>query len=914
MFYSIIILPIETIIDWVFTFCFNKLSSFGIISCIVGVSLVINFLALPIYNLADKLQAKERDIALKLAPNVKRIKTAFKGDEQFMILQTYYKQNHYHPLYALRSSLSILIEIPFFIAAYHYLSHCEKLLGTSFWIFKNLAAPDHIFSFTLAGHLFYINILPILMTLINFVSGIVYSKNAPLKEKVQIYGIGLVFLALLYNSPSGLVIYWILNNLFSLVKNIVLKTKAPGLITFGFISLMFALLTFYFWAFQPETSLWKKEALTALTILLILSPIAIRLIKKHCTKLLASIDCVINSLDSKKQFTVFILSALSLSLLMGLYLPSGIISTSPVEFSFLGSIDSPFYYIKDSLYMFLGLFVFWPCCIYFMFSQKIKQYMPFVFITLLIFVLGNVFIFKPEYGNLNPAFEFSDNSIFTDIPKYYTLLSALIIILVPVAFFLLIKFRKTFVLSVILASLLLSEVVISATKLKTINNIYSSYQTEYYSQKSDIETEEIKPIYHLSKTGNNVLVFFLDRAVSSFFPYVLEQHSELQNQFKGFTYFPNTLSYGRNTLNGLPPITGSYEYTPDKINLRDGELLKDKHNEALKVMPKLFLDAGYSVTVVNPSMANYSWGNDLSIYSDMPSVTALNLTGNFAERYKAEKNIKNLSGDPGVLCNKQIKNFSILQGMFPPVRIIFYNTIKSDSSLAGSFVNDASQLYYLDQLTDSNGSENNFVYIGNDTPHDPIFLDASLERPSEPVWETAGNYKCHDTNVLQDYDVNAAAILLLGRYFEYLQKNDLYDNTKIIVVSDHAYYHHYSAFDSFSDATVPSAYNCLLLYKDFNSDSAVKTDDTLMTNADTLYLLKDGLALSDVNPYTGKALIPDTKQSVKVYPLSKNNGNNPTFNLNETQFKFDTPCWEIKENIFDPANWKSFNYYQEAGK
>jgi hypothetical protein len=43
--------------------------------------------------------------------------------------------------------------------------------------------------------------------------------------KVQISGTALIFLALLYNSPSGLVLYWTLNNIFSLVKNILVKAK-----------------------------------------------------------------------------------------------------------------------------------------------------------------------------------------------------------------------------------------------------------------------------------------------------------------------------------------------------------------------------------------------------------------------------------------------------------------------------------------------------------------------------------------------------------------------------------------------------------------------------------------------------------------------------------------------------------------
>jgi hypothetical protein len=99
MLYNLIITPIETIVGWTFFFFNKKFAMFGPAAAIVGVSLIIDFLALPLYNIADSIQEKERKIQKSLEKGIKRIKTCFKGDEQFMMLQTYYKQNNYHPLY-----------------------------------------------------------------------------------------------------------------------------------------------------------------------------------------------------------------------------------------------------------------------------------------------------------------------------------------------------------------------------------------------------------------------------------------------------------------------------------------------------------------------------------------------------------------------------------------------------------------------------------------------------------------------------------------------------------------------------------------------------------------------------------------------------------------------------------------------
>ena len=43
--------------------------------------------------------------------------------------------------------------------------------------------------------------------------------------------------------------------------------------------------------------------------------------------------------------------------------------------------------------------------------------------------------------------------------------------------------------------------------------------------------------------------------------------------------------------------------TPERINARDDVSLAEKHNEALLLMPTLFSEAGYTVTVFNPPYA-----------------------------------------------------------------------------------------------------------------------------------------------------------------------------------------------------------------------------------------------------------------------------------------------------------------------
>jgi membrane protein insertase Oxa1/YidC/SpoIIIJ len=140
--YNIIIFPIIQIIEFVFVFTQKIFKETGL--ALIGVSIAVSVLCLPLYNVAEKWQSLERDLQKKLKPKVDKIKAVFKGDEQYMILAVYYRQNHYHPVYAMRSSFGLLIQIPFFIAAYSYLSHFEALEDARFFIFNNLAAPDSL--------------------------------------------------------------------------------------------------------------------------------------------------------------------------------------------------------------------------------------------------------------------------------------------------------------------------------------------------------------------------------------------------------------------------------------------------------------------------------------------------------------------------------------------------------------------------------------------------------------------------------------------------------------------------------------------------------------------------------------------------------------------------------------------------
>jgi len=85
--YQILIGPLELFFEVLYTIANRMIGNYGL--SIIVLSLIMNFLVLPIYQRADRMQEEERDIEAKLHDGIEHIRKTFKGDERMMMLQTY---------------------------------------------------------------------------------------------------------------------------------------------------------------------------------------------------------------------------------------------------------------------------------------------------------------------------------------------------------------------------------------------------------------------------------------------------------------------------------------------------------------------------------------------------------------------------------------------------------------------------------------------------------------------------------------------------------------------------------------------------------------------------------------------------------------------------------------------------------
>lgn len=216
--------PFELLIGVIFVWLLKIVSNHGL--ALILLSFIVNIALLPFYNIAENIQKKERLVQQAMKPKLEEFKSVYKGYELYLYTNNVYRLHDYHPIYSLRGLVSLLIQVPFFMGAYAFLSNYAGFQGQSFLFLSNLAQPDGLLSIGKVT----INVLPFVMTAINLVSGYVYATDMSRNEKITIVVVALFFLVLLYNSPSSLLVYWTFNNVFSLVKNLYYKNKETVLV------------------------------------------------------------------------------------------------------------------------------------------------------------------------------------------------------------------------------------------------------------------------------------------------------------------------------------------------------------------------------------------------------------------------------------------------------------------------------------------------------------------------------------------------------------------------------------------------------------------------------------------------------------------------------------------------------------
>jgi YidC/Oxa1 family membrane protein insertase len=206
--------PIEWLITTALHFFASFIGNYGVV--IILLALIIKLLLSPL-SIKAAISIKRMNM---LQPKIKNLQEKFKDDPQRlqMKMAELYKQEKVNPL---GGCWPMLLQIPVFFALFRVLSNSVELRGAVFLWIKDLTQPDTLFmmNIPLLPHEF--NLLPIIMTAIQLIQTKLQSANNPTMQqqgKLTTYILPIVFLFLFWSMPAGLVLYWTVQNIFTIAE------------------------------------------------------------------------------------------------------------------------------------------------------------------------------------------------------------------------------------------------------------------------------------------------------------------------------------------------------------------------------------------------------------------------------------------------------------------------------------------------------------------------------------------------------------------------------------------------------------------------------------------------------------------------------------------------------------------------
>ena len=176
---------------------------------IIIISILIKIIFLPLTQISMK-SMKEMQ---KVQPEMSRLKEQYKNDkarlqQEIMLL---YKRRKINPM---SGCLPMLIQIPVFIALYNALQNGIEMRHAPFFLWiVDLSAKDPIY------------ITPIIMGATMFIQQKMTPSAADPAQAKMFLLMPVMFTFLFLNFPSGLVLYWLVNNVLSIAHQYYLNKK-----------------------------------------------------------------------------------------------------------------------------------------------------------------------------------------------------------------------------------------------------------------------------------------------------------------------------------------------------------------------------------------------------------------------------------------------------------------------------------------------------------------------------------------------------------------------------------------------------------------------------------------------------------------------------------------------------------------
>ncbi|WP_413853904.1 membrane protein insertase YidC [Candidatus Ruminimicrobium bovinum] len=201
---------------FVLFFFFKLTNNYG--WAIIILTIIIQILVLPLTSKSYKAMAGMK----KIQSLIKDLQTKYKNEPQRLQAEmlNLYRTNKVNPL---GGCLPMLLQLPIFWALFQTLRNAYELRYSPWilWV-KDLSASD---SLAYIGGI-SLNVLPLVMGIGMFLQQKMSTATSDPTQRKMMYIMPIVFTFLFWRFPSGLVLYWLTNSVFSMiVQYFVLKKQ-----------------------------------------------------------------------------------------------------------------------------------------------------------------------------------------------------------------------------------------------------------------------------------------------------------------------------------------------------------------------------------------------------------------------------------------------------------------------------------------------------------------------------------------------------------------------------------------------------------------------------------------------------------------------------------------------------------------
>ncbi|PKN18822.1 MAG: protein translocase component YidC [Deltaproteobacteria bacterium HGW-Deltaproteobacteria-6] len=192
---------------WILNFLYGFVLNYGI--AIIILTTIIKIIFWPLGNLSYKSMNEMK----KLQPKIEALKEKYKNDQSKIGQETMalYREHKVNPF---SGCLPMLIQIPVFFGLYKALMYSIELRHSPlfFWI-QDLSAKDPYY------------ITPIIMGATQFITQkMTPAMGDPMQQKIMLF-MPVIFTFFFLNFPSGLVIYWLFNNILQIGQQYYINKK-----------------------------------------------------------------------------------------------------------------------------------------------------------------------------------------------------------------------------------------------------------------------------------------------------------------------------------------------------------------------------------------------------------------------------------------------------------------------------------------------------------------------------------------------------------------------------------------------------------------------------------------------------------------------------------------------------------------